>query len=125
MRLLSPSTRSFAKLDNTPYALSLPTQTFLAGGLGANFFWLGALPGESPVPPRSSLQSSSFRRSIFPNLSRLQTADNVKNRLQTDSLTQPRYSSPLAVVRVIWKEAGWKGFYRGFVPVVLRAFPTK
>ncbi|KAL7410244.1 mitochondrial carrier domain-containing protein [Mrakia frigida] len=87
--------RSFAKLDSTPYALSLPTQTFLAGGLGANFFWLGALP-----------------------------ADNVKNRIMTDSLTSPRYTGLPSVVRAIWKEAGWKGFYRGFVPVVLRAFPT-
>ena len=77
------------------------------------------------------------------------TADNVKNRsaraflwvsadpssltllsvlsarIMTDSLTSPRYTGLSSVVRAIWVEAGWKGFYRGFVPVVLRAFPTK
>ncbi|CED82104.1 Mitochondrial carnitine-acylcarnitine carrier protein [Phaffia rhodozyma] len=87
--------RLFSLLDNTPYALSIPTQTFIAGGMGANAFWLGALP-----------------------------ADNVKNRMMTDSITKPRYTGVLSVVRAIYAEAGFKGFYRGFVPVVLRAFPT-
>lgn len=57
--------RSFSKLDDTPYALSLPTQTFLAGGIGANFFWLGALPGRSSLHFIFPLPSES-RHSLRP-----------------------------------------------------------
>lgn len=41
--------RAFSLLDETPYALSLPTQMFISGGMGANAFWLGALPGSFSI----------------------------------------------------------------------------
>jgi len=78
--------------------------------------------------------------------------DNVKNRIMVDSPTNPKYKSVLDAYRQTWRETynpskgfGWnslarvKNFYKvgnsvlhtqvwanmqGFVPVVLRAFPT-
>ncbi|GHJ89277.1 hypothetical protein NliqN6_5679 [Naganishia liquefaciens] len=100
--------RMFQKLKGTPYELSQDAANFLAGGLASNLYWLSALP-----------------------------ADNVKSRIMTDSLARPRYRNAWHVVRVVFHEkdlpsrsrlgntlAGMGNFYRGIVPVVLRAFPT-
>jgi solute carrier family 25 carnitine/acylcarnitine transporter 20/29 len=27
-------------------------------------------------------------------------------------------------VKAVWKDSGWKGYWRGFVPCFLRAFPA-
>lgn len=32
--------------------------------------------------------------------------------------------APLDVARTIYRTLGWRGFYSGFVPVILRAFPV-
>lgn len=55
--------------------------------------------------------------------------DNIKNRIMVDSPTKPKYASVLDAYRQTWREAASplgkvKTFYRGFVPVALRAFPT-
>ncbi|BGO91367.1 hypothetical protein NBRC10512_007107 [Rhodotorula toruloides] len=71
------------------------TANFLAGGLASNTFWMGSFP-----------------------------FDAVKNRLMTDSLTNPRYPTWMSCARQIYAEGGAKAFYRGFVPCILRAFPT-
>ncbi|GAA5916375.1 hypothetical protein JCM8208_003415 [Rhodotorula glutinis] len=71
------------------------TANFLAGGLASNFFWTGAF-----------------------------AFDSVKNRYMTDSLTKPRYTTWRSCARAIYAEGGPKAFYRGFVPGILRAFPT-
>ncbi|GAA6006636.1 uncharacterized protein JCM10292_006015 [Rhodotorula paludigena] len=75
--------------------LNQGTANFLAGGMASNFFWVSAFP-----------------------------FDAVKNRLMTDSLTNPRYPTWRACARSIYAEGGPKAFYRGFVPGILRAFPT-
>ncbi|SCV71659.1 BQ2448_3247 [Microbotryum intermedium] len=80
---------------DSPYRVSEGTANFLAGGLSSNVFWIGAFP-----------------------------FDAVKNRLMTDSITKPRYSSWMAAARQIWAEGGVRAVYRGFVPCLLRAFPT-
>ncbi len=36
----------------------------------------------------------------------------------------PVYSGMRDVARVIYREAGVRGFFRGFVPCILRAFPA-
>ncbi|KAI5450538.1 hypothetical protein NCC49_002993 [Naganishia albida] len=100
--------RMFQKLKGTPYELSQNASNFLAGGLASNLYWLSALP-----------------------------ADNVKSRIMTDSLSKPKYRSAWHVVHTVLHEkdragrsrlgntiAGVGNFYRGIVPVVLRAFPT-
>jgi hypothetical protein len=51
--------------------------------------------------------------------------DVVKNRLQAAPDTSPPvYSGMRDVARVIYREAGVRGFFRGFVPCILRAFPA-
>ncbi|ORZ00491.1 mitochondrial carrier domain-containing protein [Syncephalastrum racemosum] len=70
--------------------------TFVAGGLSATAFWIGAFP-----------------------------SDSVKNRYMTQPDIQPKkYPTPMAVAREMYRLDGLKGFYRGFLPSFLRAFPT-
>ncbi|KAK0519798.1 hypothetical protein OC842_007320 [Tilletia horrida] len=95
--------RGFLKLRGTPFEMSTEVQTFLAGGLGAEFYWLTALP-----------------------------ADNIKNRMMGDDLRNPRYPTLRSCATAIWNEAGPKAstftrirtFYTGLAPCLLRAFPT-
>jgi len=49
-------------------------------------------------------------------------ADNVKSRVQGAPLQAPVSVSEAA--RSIYREAGFRGFYRGFGVCMLRAFPT-
>ncbi|ORY25178.1 mitochondrial carrier domain-containing protein [Naematelia encephala] len=100
--------RLFKSWDGTSWAMSTPSANFLAGGLASNLYWGMALP-----------------------------LDNVKNRIMTDSITSPRYKGVLDAYSQTWREtydpsrsttwnaiARTRNFYRGAVPVVLRAFPT-
>ncbi|EJU01074.1 mitochondrial carrier [Dacryopinax primogenitus] len=76
--------------------LSDGTGSFLAGGLGSFSYWAFAIP-----------------------------FDNIKNRILADDLVKPKYSSSsIAMGRRIYAEGGLWNFYRGFWPVVLRAFPV-
>lgn len=65
--------------EDSPYRLSEPTAIFVAGGLGANAFWLCSFP-----------------------------FDAVKNRLMADSPTNPRYPTWKSAALQIWKEGGVK-----------------
>ena len=47
-----------------------------------------------------------------------------RSRLMTDSITKPRYPNWRSAARQIWKEGGLRQVYRGFLPCMLRAFPT-
>nr|ADE10072.1 mitochondrial carrier protein [Tremella fuciformis] len=100
--------RLFRTWKGTSWEMSDGLSNFLAGGLASNLYWFSALPME-----------------------------HVKNRIMTDSIKNPRYSGVADAYRQTWRESydpskglGWnslarvKTFYRGFVPVVLRAFPT-
>src|SRR5271169_1343052 len=82
-------------LAHTP--LSLPSINFWAGGLSAQTFWLASFP-----------------------------FDVIKQRIMTDSLDQNkrRYKSWSQAWLLVWRNEGIKGYYRGFVPCVLRAFPA-
>mmetsp|Transcript_32556 Transcript_32556/g.56331 ORF Transcript_32556/g.56331 Transcript_32556/m.56331 type:complete len:294 (+) Transcript_32556:285-1166(+) len=50
--------------------------------------------------------------------------DSIKSKLQADSLANPRYSSTLDCIQKTMATDGIKGFYRGFLPCLLRAFPA-
>jgi solute carrier family 25 (mitochondrial carnitine/acylcarnitine transporter), member 20/29 len=82
-------------------SVSEPIGDFLAGGLSAQVFWLGAFP-----------------------------LDAIKARIMTDSMGGrlgdgvPKYDSMRSAARSIYQQGGLKGFYRGFVPCFLRAFPA-
>lgn len=50
--------------------------------------------------------------------------DVIKSKMQTDSITLPKYSNSFAVVRDLMRTRGIAGFYKGFVPTILRAAPA-
>lgn len=50
--------------------------------------------------------------------------DVLKSKLQTDSLTSPKYTGAISAAKDVFKRAGIKGFYKGFVPTILRAAPA-
>jgi solute carrier family 25 carnitine/acylcarnitine transporter 20/29 len=72
-----------------------PLQAFLAGGASGQCGQLVALP-----------------------------IDAMKVRLQTDDVRAPKYRGMMHVARTIYRADGIGGFYRGLVPVVVRAFPV-
>ncbi|KAH7132310.1 mitochondrial carrier domain-containing protein [Dendryphion nanum] len=76
--------------------LSAPAINFWAGGLSAQVFWITSYP-----------------------------SDVVKQRIMTDPLGPgrkfPRWRD---AARAVWRENGFKGYWRGFVPCFLRAFPA-
>jgi len=77
-------------------ALSTPAINFWAGGLSAQVFWLTSYP-----------------------------SDVIKQRIMTDDLGQNRkYRRWRDAAVAVGRENGWKGYWRGFVPCFLRAFPA-
>lgn len=88
--------RSFKAVpEESPWKVSNSTATFIAGGMSSNVFWCASFP-----------------------------FDAVKNRLMTDSPTHPRYPTWRSAAQQIWREGGMRAVYRGFLPCMLRAFPT-
>jgi solute carrier family 25 carnitine/acylcarnitine transporter 20/29 len=79
------------------YTPSMPTSmiNFWAGGLGATVFWITAYP-----------------------------SDVVKQKIMTDSVTNPKYSSWWDAAKCVYQRAGWRGYFRGFGPSLLRSFPA-
>lgn len=82
-------------------AMSAPAINFWAGGLSAQLFWLTSYPG-----------------------------DLVKQRIMTDPLGgglkdgQPKFRRWGEAAKAVYKESGWRGYWRGFLPCFLRAFPA-
>lgn len=81
--------------------LSDPAVNFWAGGLSAQVFWLTSYP-----------------------------SDLVKQRIMTDPLGgslrdgQPRFPRWRDAAVAVWREGGWRAYWRGFLPCFLRAFPA-
>jgi solute carrier family 25 carnitine/acylcarnitine transporter 20/29 len=81
--------------------MSAPLINFWAGGISAQIFWLTSYP-----------------------------SDVVKQRLMTDPMGgalndgQRQFHSWKEAARAVWRERGWRGYWRGFVPCFLRAFPA-
>ncbi|KAM3419458.1 hypothetical protein BST61_g5384 [Cercospora zeina] len=77
-------------------SLSTPAINFWAGGLSAQIFWIFSYP-----------------------------SDIIKQRIMTDPLGEgrrfPRWRDAAAA---IYRESGFRGYWRGFVPCFLRAFPA-
>ncbi|KAL2758033.1 hypothetical protein ACRALDRAFT_1068477 [Sodiomyces alcalophilus JCM 7366] len=91
----------FSRLLRERTDLSAPAVNFWAGGLSAQIFWLTSYP-----------------------------SDVVKQRIMTDPLGGslgdgvarfPRWRDAAVAV---WRESGWRGYWRGFMPCFLRAFPA-
>ncbi|KAF2851689.1 mitochondrial carnitine/acylcarnitine carrier protein [Plenodomus tracheiphilus IPT5] len=76
--------------------LSAPMVNFWAGGLSAQVFWMTSYP-----------------------------SDVVKQRIMTDDLGKGRkFERWRDAAQGVWREGGVRGFWRGFVPCFLRAFPA-
>jgi len=86
--------RAFSGFQGTRLEMSTATANFWSGGLGSFAFWGVAIP-----------------------------ADNLKNRIMGAPLDAPR-TTLRAVATGVLRNEGISGFYRGFVPIVLRAFPV-
>jgi solute carrier family 25 (mitochondrial carnitine/acylcarnitine transporter), member 20/29 len=87
----------YTRLFKQHTTLSAPSINFWAGGLSAQTFWLASFP-----------------------------FDVIKQRVMTDSLDREtrRYKSWWGAWSEVWRREGVRGYYRGFVPCVLRAFPA-
>jgi solute carrier family 25 (mitochondrial carnitine/acylcarnitine transporter), member 20/29 len=91
----------FTRLFRDKTSLSAPAINFWAGGLSAQVFWLTSYP-----------------------------SDVVKQRIMTDPLGgklgdgTPRFRTWWDAASCVYKEGGAKGYWRGFVPCFLRAFPA-
>ncbi|KAG0055099.1 hypothetical protein BGZ83_009626 [Gryganskiella cystojenkinii] len=76
--------------------LSEAAINFWAGGMGANTFWVFAFP-----------------------------CDVVKNKIMTQpDVKNPPFPSMISCFKHVYRTDGLRGFYRGFLPCLLRAFPT-
>ncbi|MCJ1255203.1 hypothetical protein MMC24_003019 [Lignoscripta atroalba] len=82
-------------------SLSAPSINFWAGGLSAQVFWLTSYP-----------------------------SDVVKQRMMTDPLGgalndgERKFARWKDAAREVWRRDGPRGYWRGFVPCFLRAFPA-
>ena len=91
----------FTRFFQSHTSLSTPAINFWAGGLSAQVFWLTSYP-----------------------------SDVVKQRMMTDPLGgtlgdgERKFPRWRDAVRAVYREAGWRGYWRGFAPCFLRAFPA-
>ncbi|KAG5297950.1 mitochondrial carrier protein [Histoplasma ohiense] len=91
----------FSRLMKQNTRLSTPAINFWAGGLSAQVFWLTSYP-----------------------------SDVVKQRIMTDPLGgklgdgERRFLRWRDAAMAVAKESGWRGYWRGFLPCFLRAFPA-
>ena len=46
--------------------------------------------------------------------------DLLSARLQTAEV----YKGPLPIIKQVWKSEGLRGFYKGYLPCLMRAFPA-
>ncbi|KAK5628984.1 hypothetical protein RRF57_004699 [Xylaria bambusicola] len=82
-------------------SLSAPAVNFWAGGLSAQMFWLTSYP-----------------------------SDVVKQRIMTDPMGgrlndgTPQFKNWAEAARAVYREGGARGYWRGFLPCFLRAFPA-
>lgn len=85
----------FSKWFRDHTKLSTPAINFWAGGLSAQCFWLTSYP-----------------------------SDVVKQQIMTDDLGNRTFRTWGDAARAVWREGGWRGYWRGFLPCFLRAFPA-
>ncbi|ODV68899.1 mitochondrial carrier [Hyphopichia burtonii NRRL Y-1933] len=111
----------------------LPPTLFREGvGLGTYFTTYEALIAKELAKDKSivRLDIPGWKLCLYGGLSgysmwiSIYPVDVIKSKLQTDSLTKPTYRSSLDVIKDIWLKNGIKGFYRGFIPTILRAAPA-
>ncbi|GAW21517.1 hypothetical protein ANO14919_110390 [Xylariales sp. No.14919] len=91
----------FSRVLRERTSLSAPAVNFWAGGLSAQVFWLTSYP-----------------------------SDVVKQRIMTDPMGgklndgTPKYRNWWQAAQAVYRDSGARGYWRGFLPCFLRAFPA-
>jgi len=87
----------FAKQQGVPVSGLASHYNLFAGGVGGVLFWLIFFP-----------------------------VDVIKSSIQTDSLVkaQRKYTGVADCARQLYADGGWRRFYRGFTPCMMRAVPA-
>lgn len=94
----------------------LPVSSAIMYGMGAGYaMWLtSVLSLPSPSTNTDDCESRDY------------PLDVIKSRMQTDGLPSQagtphrKYSSARDCARQLWREQGWKGFFRGLTPTLIR-----
>jgi len=101
--------------DSTGYAVYFSMYSTL-------MHWIA--PGQSrreysiaKIGVAGSIAGILFWVSVFP-------VDVVKTRIQTDSLDKPQYKGIVDCFKQTYRSNGLQGFFRGFLPCMLRAIPV-
>ncbi|KAK6464553.1 mitochondrial carrier protein [Scheffersomyces coipomensis] len=110
----------------------IPTLFRESVGLGIYFATYEALIARDLAKDRSLTRAdiSSLKLCLYGGLSGytlwigIYPVDVIKSKLQTDSLSKPTFKGSLDVIRSVYGSSGIKGFYRGFIPTILRAAPA-
>ena len=108
----------------------VPTLFRESVGLGIYFATYEALVARDIKQGTQRKEIPAWRLCLFGGLSGytlwtgIYPVDVIKSKLQTDSITSPKYKSVVDVIRDVWKVNGLKGFYKGFTPTILRAAPA-
>ncbi|EGW35154.1 mitochondrial carrier protein [Spathaspora passalidarum NRRL Y-27907] len=110
----------------------VPTLFRESVGLGIYFATYEALIGRELKNNKNMIRAEipAWKLCLFGGLSGytlwigIYPVDVIKSKLQTDSLTKPNYKGSLSVVRDVFAKTGIKGFYKGFIPTILRAAPA-
>jgi solute carrier family 25 carnitine/acylcarnitine transporter 20/29 len=93
-----------------PLPVPVQARNFLSGGLGATVMYVHSAFLQRALSACRWLMAFPF--------------DVVKNRIQAQRDDKPIYSSMRDCFRKLYAAEGWKGFYRGFTPCLLRSnFP--
>jgi len=77
----------------------------------------GKKPEVYKVAAAGAFAGICFWFSVFP-------IDVVKTKIQIDSFTNPQFKSMMDCVRQTYSKQGFKGFWRGLTPCLLRAIPV-
>lgn len=109
-----------------------PTLVRESVGLGIYFATYEALIGRELKQRKDYIRSDipAWKLCTFGGLSgytlwiAIYPIDVIKSKLQTDSLTKPNYKGSMAVAKDVFAKSGIKGFYKGFIPTILRAAPA-
>ena len=74
-----------------------PGELLMAGGCGGVAYWMSSFP-----------------------------ADSIKSTMQADEVqrSQRKYSGLVDCTKQLYREGGWRRFYRGLTPCLIRSFPA-
>jgi len=109
----------------------LPTLFRESVGLGIYFATYEALVGrEIKTTNIARNDIPAWKLCLFGGLSGyalwigIYPVDVIKSKLQTDNIKTPQYRGSIDVFKDVLAKNGIKGFYKGFVPTILRAAPA-